>query len=409
MFSKSKYNKSNQSSNNYKSNLGISLQSSKYHPSIYSKKKSTLNKKTNNNKFGQHTWKKQNSHNNWNKENDKNYLNYENYANNDTNKYHHTQKEKRENNYYYNKEYSYLSTYDSNEYFYKPKNFQKNEKKISIDYATTQSNSSSHEESNNYQYNSNDNKTNLTTPNNENNNTSSNNRNSHKLNLEQENNNINLVTDFTNLNLNSNSLNIDCLPFIPSQINNNNTSKQIEDISQNSTNSLNIINNIETPTSPPIPSIPTPTQQKKSKKLKKNKKFSLSPNDLDIKKSMSSNIEHDCQLKNEPYNKFNSFNSDLFSNIINPVVENTEILKVNVKIAKDKIVVFKLRRFDDLFLTVKLFCEINSIEEKLIKPIITKALCTLNIIYQIYNAQLDPQNIRVLKMVKAFENSSMDY
>ena len=126
MFQKNKYIKSSQSSLNHKSNNGVSLQSSKYHPNIYSKKKSTLNKKINNNKFAQnHTWKKQNSYNNWNKENDKNYLNYEQYnSKNDTNKYYYTPKEKRENKPYNNKEYSNLYSYENNEYSYKPNNFQ---------------------------------------------------------------------------------------------------------------------------------------------------------------------------------------------------------------------------------------------------------------------------------------------
>ena len=102
MFQKNKYIKSSQSSLNHKSNNGVSLQSSKYHPNIYSKKKSTLNKKINNNKFAQnHTWKKQNSYNNWNKENDKNYLNYEQYNKNDNNKYYYIYKEKKENKSYY--------------------------------------------------------------------------------------------------------------------------------------------------------------------------------------------------------------------------------------------------------------------------------------------------------------------
>lgn len=124
-----------------------------------------------------------------------------------------------------------------------------------------------------------------------------------------------------------------------------------------------------------------------------------------MKKSNSSNIESEFQL-NEPYNKFNSVNNELITHVINPIVENTEILEVNVKIAKDKSVVFKLRRFDDLFLTVKLFCEINSISEKLMKPIITKALCTLNSIYQIYNTQLDSKNIKILKILKAINNDT---
>ena len=81
-------------------------------------------------------------------------------------------------------------------------------------------------------------------------------------------------------------------------------------------------------------------------------------------------------------------------------------MQVNVKITKDKNVIFKLRRFDDLFLTVKLFCEINSIEEKLMKPIITKTLCILNSIYQVYNTQLDSKNIKILQMLKNFDKET---
>ena len=403
MFPKSKYNRASQVTLSYKSNNGLSLQTSKYHPSIYSKKKSTLNKKLSNNKFEQnHTWKKKNSHNNWNKENDKNYLNYEQYnSKNEANQQNYIPKDKRNNKSYYNKEYSYLYSYESDEHSYKPINLQKNEKKISIDYATTQSNSSSHEETNNNnQYNSNDNNTNITALND-----NFNSNDSQTLNIEEENkiiennNNYN-VTDLKNLNLNSNL----------SPIENIKINSNLEIINNNNI----IIPNDSVSFQIPIPSIPpiklTPQiQVKKNKKQKKNKKFCMSSKELDIKKSISANIgniENDFQLNNEPYNKFNSVNNELISPIINPIIENTEILQVNVKITKDKNVIFKLRRFDDLFLTVKLFCEINSIEEKLIKPIIIQALCTLNSIYQIYNSQLDSKNIKILQMLNNFDKET---
>ena len=104
----------------------------------------------------------------------------------------------------------------------------------------------------------------------------------------------------------------------------------------------------------------------------------------------------------EPYNKYNSINQDLEQYWINPIVENTEILNVNVKISEDKSAVFKLRRFDDLFLTVKLFCEINSIDEKFMKPIIIKALCALNNIYQVINSQINVQCLHKLQMLNKF-------
>jgi len=87
----------------------------------------------------------------------------------------------------------------------------------------------------------------------------------------------------------------------------------------------------------------------------------------------------------------------------NPTFENTEILNVQVKISKDRTAVFKLKRYDDLFLTIKLFCEINSVDEKLIKPLIIKSLSALNTIYQVMNSQLDNQQINVLKTIKKSE------
>ena len=132
--------------------------------------------------------------------------------------------------------------------------------------------------------------------------------------------------------------------------------------------------------------------KKKPKKQKKKKSISS-----ELKKSFSDNI-------NEPYNKYNSINNELISQTINPLVENTEILKIKVKIEKDKYLLFKLRRFDDLFLTVKLFCEINNIEEKLIKPIITMVLCGLNSIYQIYNTQMEMDNIKILRLVRSYSD-----
>ena len=398
MFPKSKYSKSNQSSSNYKSNLNISIKPVKYHPNIYSKKKTTLNKKmsfqSNNNKFTQnHTWKKHNSHNNWNKENNKNYLNYEQYNTNyESNQYYYIPKEKRESKTNYNKdkdqdkekEYSSIYSYESNDYISNgTQTFKKNEKNNSIEYTTTQSNSSTHEESNNNQYNSNENENAYSTVTNEN--FVSND--SQTLNIEEEentntkqssSNDINGIIDFKSLNSN------------------------LENTQQTEKGSDEPNPNIQKERVP----IQVQTYQKKNKKQKKYKKNNTFSKELDINKSSSGNFENEFQL-NEPYNKFNSANSDLNEPIIVPMVENTEILKVNVKISKDKYVVFKLRRFDDLFMTVKLFCEINSIEEKLIRPIITKALCTLNSIYQIYNTQLDSRNIKILQMLKTINSDSI--
>ena len=109
-------------------------------------------------------------------------------------------------------------------------------------------------------------------------------------------------------------------------------------------------------------------------------------------------------------NKFDENINEIKNNEqqINPYYENTEILKVNVKLSNNQTVVFKIRRFDDLFLTIKLFCEINSIDEKFIKPLIIKSLSTINTIYQLYNSNISSENIHILKRIKSINDNMND-
>ena len=109
-------------------------------------------------------------------------------------------------------------------------------------------------------------------------------------------------------------------------------------------------------------------------------------------------------------NKFDENINEIknYNQQINPYNENTEILKVNVKLPNNQTVIFKLRRFDDLFLTIKLFCEINSIDEKFIKPLIIKSLCTINTIYQLYNSNIPSENIPILQRIKRINDNIND-
>ena len=84
----------------------------------------------------------------------------------------------------------------------------------------------------------------------------------------------------------------------------------------------------------------------------------------------------------------------------NPALENIEVLRVNVKLEGGKNAVFKLKRYDDVFETIKLFCEINSVDEKLIKPLIIKPLSTLNTIYQIMNSKVNEEQIEIMKKIQ---------
>ena len=103
---------------------------------------------------------------------------------------------------------------------------------------------------------------------------------------------------------------------------------------------------------------------------------------------------------------FDSFHSSLKSQISNSIFENekekenTDILEINVKISEKKSLIFKIRRYDDMFKTVKIFCEINKLDTKLIRPLIIYIIKALNSIYGIYNLNLKPEEIIFLNNIK---------
>ena len=360
----------------------------KYHQRTYQKTKKQIQKK---NKCD-NLWKKKSSYVYWNdKENDKNISNYnKKFYYNHKKKFCRYQKKLIEFDYSYNYEENNnnykLQKLNENEDEdeIKQVNFQmeqddskedisKEDKNNSIEYTTTTaySNSNSGHEESNY-----------------------NNSSSNELCL------ILNSKDSNQNNENSNTIyfspNLDTYQFYPrkysakekSQEFNTTTNDKINDINNqlfsNSMKSLNLLR---------LNSCPTPGTDKSSLSTSK------------ITKVHNSNKYPDNN-SSDSFNKYNSINPELNQLWLNPVAENTEILSVCVKVGKNKNAVFKLRRFDDLFLTVKLFCEINSINEKLMKPIIIKALSALNTIYQVYNSTIDSKNIEKLKMMNNFINST---
>ena len=80
--------------------------------------------------------------------------------------------------------------------------------------------------------------------------------------------------------------------------------------------------------------------------------------------------------------------------------ENTDILEIYVKISETETLTFKIRRYDDMFKTVKMFCEINKLDIKLIRPFIIYIIRALNSIYGIYNLSLKSDEIQFLKDIK---------
>lgn len=108
-------------------------------------------------------------------------------------------------------------------------------------------------------------------------------------------------------------------------------------------------------------------------------------------------------------NSFDSFHSSIKSQLSGSSFienererENTDILEINVKISEKNTLIFKIRRYDDMFKTVKIFCEINKLDTKLIRPLIIYIIKALNSIYGIYNLNLKNEEIRLLKDIKEY-------
>ena len=85
--------------------------------------------------------------------------------------------------------------------------------------------------------------------------------------------------------------------------------------------------------------------------------------------------------------------------------ENTDILSINVKVSENESLVFKIRRYDDMFKTVKIFCEINHLDIKFIRPFILYIIKALNGIYGLYNLTLNDEEIEFLKEFREKEKN----
>lgn len=88
--------------------------------------------------------------------------------------------------------------------------------------------------------------------------------------------------------------------------------------------------------------------------------------------------------KNKNKNNFNKFNSPKE----NTTNENTVILTLKIKVAKNDYRTFNLKKYDDLFISLKKFFDLNQIKQELVKPIITKIFSALNKIFWLLNNKI---------------------
>ena len=146
--------------------------------------------------------------------------------------------------------------------------------------------------------------------------------------------------------------------------------------------------------------------------INNNNNYLFYNQNININRHNSNNIEqiqpfnvYDSHSSNSLHhrNSCDSFRSSIKSGSILDIErekENTDILEIHVKISQKETLVFKIRRYDDMFKTVKIFCEINKLDIKLIRPLIIYIIKALNSIYGIYNLKLKNDEIQFLKEIK---------
>ena len=81
------------------------------------------------------------------------------------------------------------------------------------------------------------------------------------------------------------------------------------------------------------------------------------------------------------YNKFNPIKE-------NNMNENTVILTLKIKLAKNDYRYFNLKKYDDLFVSLEKFVEINNIRQDLVKPLVSKIFKSLNKIFWLLNNKI---------------------
>ena len=92
------------------------------------------------------------------------------------------------------------------------------------------------------------------------------------------------------------------------------------------------------------------------------------------------------------YNKFNSPHENSHN-------ENTLILTLKIKISQSDYRVFYLKKFDDLFISIQRFVEMNQIKQEIVKPIVSKIFHALNKVFWVLNSKIGRYDQKYLSSV----------
>ena len=118
-------------------------------------------------------------------------------------------------------------------------------------------------------------------------------------------------------------------------------------------------------------------------------------------KPLNSNYNNSIKINNENHHNHshkktknypNKFNSSKENNM----KENIVILSVAIKVGKNDIRIFNLKKFDDLFVSLEKFINFNKIRQELVKPLITAILKALNNIFYALNNKIGIYDLEYL-------------
>ena len=119
-----------------------------------------------------------------------------------------------------------------------------------------------------------------------------------------------------------------------------------------------------------------------------DEKMNLSPLYNPKKKSFGYfeklNNENNISERKKSKTYFNKFNSAK-ENSLN---ENTIILTIKLKVGKNDYRIFNLKKYDDLFVSLEKFVDLNQINQELVKPMVNKIFKTLNKIFWLLNNKI---------------------
>ena len=109
-------------------------------------------------------------------------------------------------------------------------------------------------------------------------------------------------------------------------------------------------------------------------------------NSINCFEKSQSDINKNYEIKSRKksktyYNKFNNAKENCLN-------ENTIILTLKIKVAKNDYRTFNLKKYDDLFVSLEKFVNINNINQELVKPLVTKIFKTLNKIFWLLNNKI---------------------